>query len=96
MPALPPCPCCSDALAFDAATCQTSCQASQFALATVLALSQAIQQCGCDKPAIAVAQVEWVEALWAAGTPSRAHGQQSGRVAGSFLQVVLSSPSIRL
>lgn len=50
-------PYCSDALAFDAATCQTSCQASQFALATALALSQAIQQCGCEKAALAVAQV---------------------------------------
>ncbi|KAL4418817.1 hypothetical protein ABPG77_008702 [Micractinium sp. CCAP 211/92] len=46
----------SDALAYDASTCRSSCEVSAFAKATVQALSDAIQQCGCAQPAVALAQ----------------------------------------
>lgn len=56
-PATCPPPCCRDALAYDAATCGQSCAASSFAIATAEALAEAVLTCGCDAPALAIAQV---------------------------------------
>lgn len=47
---------CSPRVAF-ASPCQTSCMPSDFAMAAAAALSQAITQCGCQVPAVALAHV---------------------------------------
>ena len=58
----PPLPsiCCSDALAYDRATCGKTCKSSEFALATAEALAEAVDKCGCDAAATSLAIVSTV------------------------------------
>ena len=73
----PPHPALPHRQAYDAASCGTTCKASAFAAATAQALADAVDLCGCDAPAVAVAQVGlgqggaelWPEVASAAAPP---------------------------